>query len=179
MTIMLNRSLDSIAIHRLAGLVSGSLPPEHVPEDAWPELVSLALDHGLGGMLLWSLRCAGWAQLGQDPFQPLVQAARHAGLHSLLLERSRRQAAKAFDLAGIPAIWLKGIGLAHTCYPQPQLRSMSDLDVLVPLQQMQPAREILLSIGFQPAEIDFFELAGFTDEGRHHECLLDRTGQVK
>ena len=171
--------LDSIPVLTLAHLVAGQLSPAGVPEEQWNDLVELALDHGLGGMLLWSLRQAGWAQAAEPRWQPLVDASRRNGRHNLLIEKARRQAAAALDQAGIPTIWLKGIALAHTCYPEIHLRPMADLDVLVPPDRMTAAREALLALGFRRAEIDFFELGGFTDQARHHEGLLDRSGQVR
>lgn len=169
---------DSVPSRTLAGLVAGQAPPAGIPEARWADLIALALDHGLGGMLLWSLRRAGWAQDGDPRWQVLVDAVRRYGRYSLLLERSRRQAAAAFDQGNIPAIWLKGIALARTCYPEPHLRPMYDLDVLVRPGQMAAARQALLGVGFRSAQADFFELGGFTDQARHHEGLVDRTGQV-
>src|SRR5450759_3800826 len=110
--------LDSIPVLTLAHLVAGQQSPAGVPEEQWNDLVELALDHGLGGMLLWSLRQAGWAQAAEPRWQPLVDASRRNGRHNLLIEKARRQAAAALDPAGIPTIWLKGIALAHTCYPE-------------------------------------------------------------
>jgi len=173
---MLGLPADAPPIHTLARLVAGQLPPAAIPEEQWAELITLSLDHGLGGMLLWSLRQAGWANADEPRWQPLVDTARRNGRHSLLLERARRQAATALDGAKIPAIWLKGIGLASTHYPEPHLRPMVDLDVLVHSGQLAAARDALLVPGFRPAEVDFFELGGFTDQARHHEGLVDRTG---
>jgi len=163
----------------LASLVSGGSQPGEIRDEQWEELIDLALDHGLGGMLLWSLRQGGYAIQGDSRWQSLVDAARSSGRHSLLIEKARWLAAISFDQAGIPAIWLKGIALSHTHYPEPHLRTMGDLDVLVPKDGLAAAKEALLAQGFRPAGIDFFELGGFTDQARHHECLLSRTGQVK
>jgi len=175
---MLSLPADSPFIRTLAGLVVGQLPPASIPEAQWEELISLAMDHGLGGMLLWSLRKAGWAGSDETRWQPLVDSARRNGRHSLLLEKTRRRAAAAFDQVEIPAIWLKGIALAHTHYPEPHLRPMVDLDVLVHSSKLAIAREALLKSGFRPAETDFFELSGFTKQARHHEDFVDSTGHV-
>lgn len=163
----------------LAGLVVGKISPKEVHEEEWAGLIDLALDQGLGGMLLLSLRQAGWAQVGEASWQSLVDSARRSGRRSLLLERTRRQAAAAFDQAGIPALWLKGIALANTYYPEPHLRPMDDIDVLVSADQLAAARDALLGLGFQQEKTDFSELVGFAGHIRHHEDLLDRTGQVK
>lgn len=163
----------------LAHVVTGQLSPALVPEAQWDELIELAISQGVGGMLLWALRRAGWDTPPEPRWQPLLSLARGSGRYSLLLEKTRRQVAASFDRAVLPAIWLKGGALAYTHYPEPHLRPMSDLDVLVPPDRMIDAREVLQSLGFRPAEIDFFELSGFTDQARHHESMLDRTGKIK
>ncbi len=176
---MTNLLFYSNSAYMLAHLISGKLAPADVPDNQWDELIELALYHNLGGMLLWSLRQVGWARTGEQRWQPLVNVTRLSGRHNLLIERARRQTASAFEQAKIPAIWLKGIGLAHTYYPEPHLRPMSDLDVLVPPNRMTDARNALLLAGFTPAEQDFFELGGFTQQARHHEIFQDRFGKVK
>lgn len=172
-------SLNSVPILTLAHLVTGRLHPASVSDNQWDLLVNLALDHGLGGMLLWSLRKAGWTCDTESRWQPLIKATCNNGRHNLYIEKAHRQAVAAFDRANVPAIWLKGILLAHTFYPEPYLRPMADLDVLVPREHMADALQALEALGFRPAEIDFFEMGGFTDKARHHECLVDRSGQVK
>ena len=176
---MSNLLLESTPILELAHLLSGQLSPKCVEKENWPEIVKMALDHGVGGMLLWSLRKASWQCILESNCQPLIDSARRSGRHSLLLDKVRSQSATALDRLEIPSIWLKGICLAHTYYPEAHLRPMVDLDVLVPGDRLHSAHEELLKLGFQPAEEDFFELAGFTEEARHHVCLKDRTSRVK
>ncbi|MDW8316809.1 MAG: nucleotidyltransferase family protein, partial [Anaerolineae bacterium] len=56
--------------------------------------------------------------------------------------------------AGIRAIWLKGVALALTVYPEPGLRAMTDVDVLVPAQQAEEAmRVIAAATGRPPATL--------------------------
>jgi hypothetical protein len=56
---------------------------------------------------------------------------------------------------------------------------MVDLDVMVHANQLESAREVLHTLGFHPAGIDFFELGNFTNQARHHECLLDQSGRIR
>lgn len=170
---------DSPYAITLAHLLSNQLSPAEVAQDQWPPLIELAVDHGVAGMLLWSLRQAGWVHTGDPTWEPLLEATRRNGRRSVLQEKARLVASGALDRAGIPVVWLKGIGLAYTCYPEPHLRPMDDLDVLVPSGQMQSAHQALLNSGFRGENIDFASLAGFADQARHHDCLFDRTGKVK
>jgi len=50
--------------------------------------------------------------------------------------------------ADIQPIVLKGPALAHTCYPHPALRPMSDLDLLLTTEQIVPALELMQANGY-------------------------------
>ncbi len=163
----------------LGHIISHQMNPDAIQEKHWEEIIRLSLDHGLGGMLLWSLREMDWKFGDQVNWQPLVDIARKTGRHNLLLEKARWQCSTLFDRNQIPAIWLKGISLAQTHYPKSHLRPMVDLDVLIPHSQLAAARDTLIKSGYQQAEEDFYELGGLTELARHHEGLLDKSGNVK
>ncbi|MBN1274122.1 MAG: nucleotidyltransferase family protein [Candidatus Aminicenantes bacterium] len=55
---------------------------------------------------------------------------------------------EALNLAGIPALVLKGGTLCHLLYPEPGLRPMSDLDLLLPDSEIKKAHSILKNLGF-------------------------------
>lgn len=57
----------------------------------------------------------------------------------------------AFCQAGIEALVLKGGALMHLLYPDPALRPMSDLDLLVRSAEIPRARAILTELGFSGA----------------------------
>jgi hypothetical protein len=54
----------------------------------------------------------------------------------------------AFDTVGIPALVLKGGALSHLVYPDPGLRPMGDLDILVPKSEVWRAQGLLSDHGF-------------------------------
>ena len=54
----------------------------------------------------------------------------------------------AFQFAGIEALVLKGAALAHLVYPEPGLRPMRDLDLLVSPSQARQAQTLLGELGF-------------------------------
>lgn len=58
----------------------------------------------------------------------------------------------ALDEAGIPCLLFKGAAVARTVYPRPHLRTMSDSDILVPEDQIEPAYQVALSLGYAPVE---------------------------
>jgi putative nucleotidyltransferase-like protein len=52
--------------------------------------------------------------------------------------------------AGVEVLLIKGAGLASSVYPQPALRPMGDLDLLIGPPGMDTARRVLASAGFRP-----------------------------
>ncbi len=55
--------------------------------------------------------------------------------------------------AGIPYVALKGAFLAYHAYPQPGLRPLRDLDLLVPAEQVMDANRVLRANGFTQYEL--------------------------
>lgn len=72
-----------------------------------------------------------------------------SAIHYLSMLKTQKEITAALNQAAIPALWLKGIALAHTVYPQPSLRPMSDLDVLVPYDQRQAALRVAEQLGYR------------------------------
>ena len=93
----------------------------------------------------------------------------------------------------VRALVLKGLLLAHSVYPEPEQRLRVDMDILVPPQDLQSARQLIHSIGYRP----LYQSPGGTpipqeawvrdaDGYRHmidvhwklrnHPCLRDRLG---
>ena len=58
----------------------------------------------------------------------------------------------AFEKEGIDLIQLKGAWIAKNYYPDPALRPMGDLDLLVRKEDMKRAKECLMNIGYALAE---------------------------
>lgn len=76
-----------------------------------------------------------------------------------------------FQEAGIQTLVLKGVGLALTVYPKPELRPLSDLDVLVTTSDAPQAIELLKSKGFLlPIQSSAPHLQGFQGLFRSHHA---------
>jgi len=84
---------------------------------------------------------AAWEQLKSSYY-------RTAGYNTLLFRELERILA-AFERADIPVILLKGAALAQTLYPDPALRPMSDLDLLVHPSAVSSAQRVLEYIGYR------------------------------
>ncbi|GAB4457597.1 MAG: hypothetical protein Kow0031_38430 [Anaerolineae bacterium] len=122
-------------------------------ETEWQALAALASRQSLGPLLDHRLTRAGLAALMPDAVKDrLRQEYRHNTLRNLKLEAELRQMVTAFRAAGIPVIALKGIYLALAVYKNRGLRSMSDIDLLLPPRQLEAARQALLAIGYSEAQ---------------------------
>lgn len=80
----------------------------------------------------------------------------------------------ALDRASIAPLVLKGAALAWMIYPSPDLRPMSDVDLLVPRAAASAAARVLARIGFLPAPT-----SGPRAPARHHHLpTLTRPGPL-
>lgn len=154
----------------LGALVAGHLLPDAVPAAQWPGISVLAMAHGLGPILHWTLRQAGYSPQVSPAWEPLVRARHQAAMDWALKERALLEVDAALRDAGILALWLKGAILAQTVYPEPSLRPMSDLDVLVPYEQREAALQVARALGY-----DFYTLAGITSRSTGDPLTLRTT----
>jgi len=137
----------------LAGLVAQHQDPTAIPPADWPAIITAALQQGLGPMLLWAVKQQAPDLTTASLWEPLRAATRQIAIHHVWLERAQIQVNETLAAAGIPALWLKGIVLASTVYPQPAMRGMGDLDVLVPYDQREIAFATLQQQGYHFGDI--------------------------
>ncbi len=126
------------------------LDPDGAPPDAWrtePPLDAVRRFSGLvgaalAGHLLGPLR----QSLGQVLVDPADETA--GRLFNRLTGNAQRAAVARLSDAGLPVVCLKGFALAHTLYPDPDLRTIGDLDLLVPRGDLDRAIACLREAGF-------------------------------
>lgn len=120
---------------------------------AWQELPAQAERYEVAPLLWYHLRQAEIAIPAET--EQMLRGSylrqRHATqMHTrVLLEVS-----ELFAQAGIRAIVLKGLGLAYQIYPDPALRPISDVDLLLKRDDILPAREILADAGYRVDALD-------------------------
>ena len=113
----------------------------------WKGVPAQAEAQGMAPLLYVHLKAAG-VQLPQATKRELQGLyLRHRQLNRVRM-RVLRDVLAAFDAAGIRALVLKGAALAHLVYPEPGLRPMSDLDLLVPESELRRAQSLLVKLGF-------------------------------
>jgi len=113
---------------------------------AWVELDRLAALHRLQPLLHCRTRergdvpadlAAGWAEM------------RRSGAAMALLQRGELQRTVALlEAAGLRPVALKGAWLAWQVYPEPALRPLRDLDLLLPAEEAIPAFRLLEAHGY-------------------------------
>ncbi len=152
-------SPQSDPLHRLAALISGQAPAHSLlnpTSDTEPTgidagLIQAAVRHGVGPLLLWRRQQEGLPAIGAAAPAALAQLAEErnrAAVHFMLATTAQAQLQAALDAAAIDCIWLKGIVLAQTVYPAPELRPMADVDVLVPYAQREQALAVARALGY-------------------------------
>ena len=138
----------------------------------WQELAAEAETHGLAPLVHHHLRESGVTPPREAHRMLQSLALRHARANGVRLAVLREILA-AFAEAGVTAIALKGAALAHLLYPQPGLRPMRDLDLLVSHSQALEAQRILRRIGFDAPR----ELTPDLPHSMHHLSNATRRDQ--
>lgn len=116
----------------------------------WDSFVEEASRHRLGHI--------AWRRLEDDhpdlaPERVMERLRRHYvanAFRNAILFRETATAARALSDEGIPVLLLKGIHLARFVYVEPALRSMADIDIMVPRDRIADADRILVGLGYGP-----------------------------
>jgi len=115
--------------------------------EEWAGLPAGAEAHGMAPLLYTHLKSAG-VEL------PLAVRRQLQGLYARHRDANRvrtrvlRDIVTACQDVGISVLVLKGAALSHLVYPQPGLRPMSDLDILVPESELGRTQVVLAGLGF-------------------------------
>ncbi len=118
------------------------------PHD-WRRITAAASRHSVAP-LLWHLLLEKQAvSLVAEDARRRLQSAHLQAWHAAQTWRSQLlEALHALHERAIPTVLLKGSYLSFHAYPEPSLRPMGDLDLLVPDGRMRDARDALLSRGY-------------------------------
>ena len=138
----------------------------------WELLINIANDYFVTPGLWSGLKSKGLETLLEDePYQYL-----HT-FHAMNLERNTHlrhqliEAVRALNTAGIKPLLLKGSGqLLQPIHNDIGNRIMSDLDILIPLEQIPHAIEALIDIGYRESD------AKYATQQFHHLPPLVRPG---
>jgi hypothetical protein len=127
----------------------------------WGVVLRLARQHKVSPFVFWRLRDLG--SEGADQTRPTggwndVPRGVQEGLRADFYVEAAQQVALASELrrilsalgdVGVPVVLLKGAALGRTVYPSPVLRSMGDVDLLVPVECQRAVHSSLEELGYR------------------------------
>ena len=133
---------DAAADRRLVEVATG-------PVD-WGLVVHRAHGEGVLPLVQWNLRRLELLNhLPSEAQRRLRAGAQSLWARGAVLAARWGEAMCALGEAGIETITVKGIALAHTVYPEPALRPMADIDLLVRAADRVRAIEALARLGYR------------------------------
>jgi hypothetical protein len=124
----------------------------HTPLD-WSYLVRTAVRHGVAPLVAAGLAKAAPEAAGAIPADARAELDRLGEISSARNARMARVLAEiltALGDGGIRPIALKELGLAFEVFPEPGLRPLGDLDLLIRPEEYRRTAEIMRAIGFEP-----------------------------
>lgn len=142
---------ESVAGLRQLGQILAGAPAD--PGTDWAALAHLARRRSVSALLLWQLgQGQGRPQMGYDVPGEVMDALREdlytAVARGALAERQLATVLSALSSAGVPTLVVKGTVLG-TYYPDPALRLYSDIDIMVPREQVEAAARALNGLGYR------------------------------
>jgi hypothetical protein len=137
----------------------------------WESVASQAELHGVAPLLYIHAQAAG-LQLPLSTRRELQGLyVRHRQANRVRM-RLLGDMMSAYQVAAIPALVIKGAALCQLVYPEPGLRPMSDIDILVPPSQARRAQQVLAGLGFHAPKPP-----GVAFSHRHlHGATINREG---
>jgi len=112
-------------------------------------LAAAALHHNVAGYAARALRCKD-LELTTDATRLVEDFHRRSVLHTALLRRELGAVAEPLERAcGVAPLLIKGPAVAERFYPDWRLRTSVDLDLLVPLTQLEAACRCLEQRGYE------------------------------
>jgi hypothetical protein len=121
---------------------------DQLDESDWTKILAMASEHRVTPLLDWRLKHDRAQLVVPDSIRAVcADAYKAATLRSLAIQRELLLVHRLLAEGGFPHIFLKGAYLAYFAYPQPGLRSMRDIDILFPEENVLKAFHYLIEKG--------------------------------
>jgi len=140
----------------------------------WDAIVALAREQRVVPLLATRLASAGAVgRITPEAGASLTADARAIGMRALGYQRDLALILAALDSVSVPTVLLKGAHLARAIYPNPGLREMNDIDLLIRLADAARGSQALRAWGY-----DFVAPCNPADGliGTHHFPRLIKPG---
>jgi hypothetical protein len=158
----------------------------------WNDVVDVAAYHRLAPLLFKRLKKSDAQEcVPPDAWERLRLAYFASASRSGLIYRELEPVFRCLRSSGIPVIALKGTYLAGAVYGDVALRSMCDVDLMVPRTDVPRALAVLFDLGGEYQQVEYFDSVDWT--AHHHArpvvvrnlileihwTLVPPTGQVR
>lgn len=158
-----------------AGPPSGRIPSRPLAVGELDGLCELADRHGVLPAVTANLRqiAAGRGAKSivsgpSDQAQQAVAAARDMILRRagtcLIIRAQASELRAAMTRAAVPAVVIKGVEFADRLYPRTDLRTYTDVDMLVPTNAVERADGVMRSLGYVPRVISMKHAGGYGEQ---------------
>jgi hypothetical protein len=114
----------------------------------WGKLLALADQHGVRPLLLQSLKAVCWDAVPGSVRLELEGFCKSNAQKNLLLALELLRLLRRFNENEVPVVAFKGPILAEAVYGDLSLREFCDLDLLIRVQDLAKAEDILLACGY-------------------------------
>jgi hypothetical protein len=114
----------------------------------WDELPSQAETHGMSGLLLHHVQSAA-VEIPRRTLATLTGLQLRQRALSAIHTKVLLETCSLLQRHGFRPLVLKGLALAYKYYPQPALRAISDIDLLVPESDMLAAAQALAAAEYE------------------------------
>lgn len=116
-------------------------------DDGWSHLLDRTRQHRVWPMLAWNAQHLPTDSLTDRLLSDLAGARQKSAVRQLAVARECVLIHDLLNREHVPHMFLKGAYLAQACYPEPGLRPMRDIDILVPRASVAQAWHLLRSHG--------------------------------
>ncbi|MCM3574680.1 nucleotidyltransferase family protein [Mesobacillus subterraneus] len=132
----------------------------------WKLFLNLSFHHRVFPSIASKLKAIKANIVPEFVISNLNKAYRNNTINMLYLLGETEYISKLLKASHVPTLFLKGPSLAVDLYGDTSSRTSSDLDILVPIHQLEKAEEILIKSGY--IKDDYFETVLNDWKWRHH-----------
>ncbi|MCM3173223.1 nucleotidyltransferase family protein [Paenibacillus sp. MER 99-2] len=138
----------------------------------WNLFMRLVYHHRLYSVIYLQIKHANMSFVPANVVESLRQEYTANTFRMLHLTAEMEQVCSTLDGQGIRNITLKGPALAHDLYGDISMRTSKDLDILIPLEDVEAAEEVLEKLGYVTKEGRRITAVQSWKWREHHVCYM-------
>lgn len=166
---------DSLIAYLVMVLRQKPFPAPNCTEEDWNRFLELLRPHWISAVLYRYIRDFPDECRPPDAVMMVLHYSwLHAGMQTLRAGRQAKRAIEALEAEGIRVLLLKGPALARTVYPAANMRQGSDIDLLIPYDDMRRCERVMTELGYTC----FFRAAEHSPYTDHHQVFYPGTEGV-